>query len=148
MTGGSNNHVAVGDFNRDGALDIVVTDYTNFTKGIILNTTSSVTVPATLSISLLTQATSLSALSSIDTCRDTLTAQLGSVGAQQSRLKSALSYATVARENYMAGYARITDVDYAEESAKLIKLQILQQAEIAILAQANMSPNIVLALLK
>jgi flagellin len=51
-------------------------------------------------------------------------------------------------ENLSAANSRITDTDYANETASLTKTQILQQAATAMLSQANAQPNVVLALLK
>jgi flagellin len=51
-------------------------------------------------------------------------------------------------ENQMAAYSRIEDADYAVESAQLARMQVLQQAGTAMLAQANASSIGVLALLK
>ena len=51
-------------------------------------------------------------------------------------------------ENLQASRSRILDADFASETANLTKAQILQQAGIAILAQANAAPQSVLALLK
>ena len=52
------------------------------------------------------------------------------------------------RENFVAAESRIRDADVAEEVAKMVRLQILQQAGTAVVAQANQQPSNVLALLK
>jgi flagellin len=54
----------------------------------------------------------------------------------------------VARENQEASRSRIMDADFAEETARLTRAQILQQAGTAMLAQANALPNNVLSLLR
>jgi len=51
-------------------------------------------------------------------------------------------------ENLSAARSRITDTDFASETANLSRNQILQQAGVAMLAQANALPNAVLSLLK
>jgi flagellin len=51
-------------------------------------------------------------------------------------------------ENLSAAESRIRDVDVAEESAALVRNQVLQQASAAMLSQANQAPNIALSLLK
>jgi flagellin len=71
----------------------------------------------------------------------------GIVGSAESRLSVAISNLQVARENFVAAESRIRDVDVASEAAELVRLQILQQAGTAVLAQANMQPELVLKLL-
>ena len=72
----------------------------------------------------------------------------GTLGAYESRLLSAITNLRVARENFAAAEGRIRDTDVAEETAKLTKGNILQQAGVAILAQANQQPNLALRLLQ
>jgi flagellin len=50
--------------------------------------------------------------------------------------------------NLGEAYSRIVDTDYAAETSKLTRNQILQQASAALLAQANQGPNVILSLLK
>lgn len=71
----------------------------------------------------------------------------GILGAAESRLSTAVNALTVQRENFARAESRVRDVDVAEETANLVRLQILQQASTAILAQANQNPRIVLELL-
>jgi flagellin len=54
----------------------------------------------------------------------------------------------VARENFSAAESQIRDVDVAAEAAELTRLNILQQAGAAILAQANQQPTLALQLLR
>jgi flagellin len=69
------------------------------------------------------------------------------VGASESRLGKAIDNLAVARENYVAAESRIRDIDTAEETSKYVRQQILLQAGTALLAQANQSPTVALALL-
>lgn len=71
----------------------------------------------------------------------------GIVGGAESRLSVAIANLQVARENFVAAESRIRDVDVATEAAELVRLQILQQAGTAVLAQANIQPELVLKLL-
>jgi len=87
------------------------------------------------------------ALSAVQTAIDTVGVRRGVLGAAESRLTVAIDYLTQARENFQAAEGRIRDIDVAEETANLLKLQINQQAATAILAQANLQPEIVLRLL-
>ena len=71
----------------------------------------------------------------------------GAIGAFQARVEVAINNLQVERENILGAKSQITDADVAEESAGLIKNQILQQAGAAILAQANSEPQLALSLL-
>ena len=71
-----------------------------------------------------------------------------SLGAVQNRLQSTISNLSTASENFSAARSRIQDADFAAETAALTRAQILQQAGIAMLSQANAQPQTVLALLQ
>ena len=70
----------------------------------------------------------------------------GVVGAYQNRLGYAASNASITVENYQAAESVIRDVDMAAEMTSFTKNQILLQAGTAMLAQANLAPQQVLAL--
>lgn len=70
------------------------------------------------------------------------------LGAIQRRFESIISGLAINNENLTASRSRILDADFAAETANLTRAQILQQAGVAILAQANAIPQNVLALLK
>jgi len=80
-------------------------------------------------------------LTSVDTAR-------GNLGAQQNRLSSTISNLQNVVENVSASRSRIRDTDFAAETANLAKNQILQQAGLSILAQANASNQSILSLLQ
>jgi flagellin len=107
-----------------------------------------------LTFSIIATTTSLSALaatnavSAINTAIDSVSALRGTIGAAESRLNTAVSYLGVIRENLVAAESRIRDADVAQEVAEMVRLQVLQQAGTAVLAQANQQPAVVLALLQ
>jgi flagellin len=70
------------------------------------------------------------------------------VGATQNRMTVTVSNLAVAQENLTAANSRIRDVDVAAESSNLTKSQILSQAGLAVLAQANQLPQSALSLLR
>jgi flagellin len=72
----------------------------------------------------------------------------GILGAAQSRLETAIANLQVARENFTSTESKITDADTAEEASNLSRQSILQQASTAILAQANLQPQLVMRLLQ
>jgi flagellin len=81
------------------------------------------------------------ALAAVSTLRSTF-------GSIQNRFESVTSSLTATSENLTAARSRIQDADFAQETAALTRSQILQQAGVAMLAQANALPNTVLSLLK
>lgn len=69
------------------------------------------------------------------------------MGAQQNRLYSTIANLAIQSENYSAANSRIRDTDFAEETAKYAQSNILKQSGVAVLAQANQSPQAALRLL-
>ena len=69
-------------------------------------------------------------------------------GATQNRFESVISTLQVASENLTAARSRIMDADFAVETASLSRANILQQAGVAMVAQANQQPAQVLQLLR
>ncbi len=88
------------------------------------------------------------ALIIIDKALDTLNTQLSTVGASQSRLDNTISNLRAMQEAQRASFSRIMDADFAAETARMTRAQILQQAGVSTLAQANASPQLALALLQ
>jgi flagellin len=70
------------------------------------------------------------------------------LGAVQNRVESTISNLSATSENLTAARSRIQDADFAQETAELTRSQVLQQAGMAMLAQANALPNNVLTLLR
>ncbi len=88
------------------------------------------------------------ALSAADNALDSVNRERANLGAIQNRLDSTISTISINVENLSAARSRVLDTDFAKETAELSRTQILQQAGIAILAQANAQPQLVLSLLK
>jgi len=91
-----------------------------------------------------TVATSLTA---IDAAITAVSTQRATLGAVQNRLQHTVNSLSVAAENATAAESRIRDTDMAKEMTQFSKSQILSQAGIAMLAQANSAPQSVLKLL-
>lgn len=87
-------------------------------------------------------------LDQVDAALDTVNGLRGTLGAVQNRFESTISNLGNSIENLSASQSRILDADFASESAKLAKANVLQQAGISVLAQANARPNQVLSLLQ
>ncbi len=88
------------------------------------------------------------AITAIDTALDTVNNLRSNLGALQNRLTSTVNNLQVAAENTSAAQARIQDVDVASETANMTRANILSQAGVAILAQANQAPMAALKLLQ
>jgi len=87
-------------------------------------------------------------LATLDAAIDTLTQTRGGLGAAQNRLETAIRSIRNAQENLAASESRIRDVDVALETADLTRNSILQQASVSVLSQANLQPQLALALLQ
>ena len=83
-----------------------------------------------------------------DAALDYINSARAELGAMQSRLESAIASNEVALESVSAARSRIRDTDMASETAELTRANIMQQASLAMLAQANSAPRDVLQLLQ
>ena len=88
------------------------------------------------------------AIAAIDTAINSVSALRGKFGSVQNRLQSTIANLGVTAESLSAAESRIRDVDVAYETAELTRNNILQQASISILAQANQQPQAALQLLQ
>lgn len=88
------------------------------------------------------------AIAAIDNALTTINSSRGSLGAIQNRFDSVVSSIQTTTENLSAARSRIRDADFASETAALTRNQILQQAGISILSQANALPQLALSLLQ
>jgi len=88
------------------------------------------------------------AIGVIDAALTAVNNSRASLGAYQNRFGSAVTTLQTTSENLSAARSRIKDADFAAETAALTRGQILQQAGVAMLAQANSLPNTVLSLLR
>jgi len=99
-----------------------------------------------LSVSSVTNAQAT--IGKVDTAIALVDSTRGALGAFQNRLTSTIANLANIAENVSAARARIRDADFATESANLAKNQVLQQAGLSILSQANASSQSVLSLLR
>jgi flagellin len=88
------------------------------------------------------------ALDAVNLAIGSLASLRGNLGAAESRLRVTLQNIATSRENFAAAESRIRDTDVAADAAELTRLNILQQAGSAILAQANQQPSLALSLLR
>jgi flagellin len=95
-----------------------------------------------------TNSYALAAMDTVDTLLSLVNSARADLGAVQARFESILTQLSAAQESTEAARSRIMDADYAAETAHLARAQILQQAGVAMLAQANALPQNVLSLLQ
>ena len=88
------------------------------------------------------------AISSVDNALTTINSSRAQLGAVQNRFDSVVSSIQTTSENLSASRSRIRDADFAAETAQLTRAQILQQAGVSILGQANSLPQNALSLLQ
>ena len=147
FAGGTQSNIAVGSIRLTAAEAISVqgTDaakigYTavSYALGNSALSTSSVT----------TVANANTMIGKVDSALATISTLRSTFGALQNRFESVTTSLAATSENLTAARSRILDADYAQETAALTRNQILQQAGIAMLSQANQLPNTVLSLLK
>ena len=137
ISAGSSGHSAfqIGAENQtDNQITISIGDVTK-TNGLAIN-----------AVSLSTAASAQAAIDTIDTAISSLNTTRGDIGAYMNRLAYASSNLTSIIENVQAAESVIRDVDMAAEMTQFTKNQILLQAGTAMIAQANMAPQQILAL--
>jgi flagellin len=105
-------------------------------------------VAATLAGDITTSANASAAMGNIDGALDEVASLRADFGAAQNRLESVVRNNANIIENQSAARSRVMDADFAKETANLTRTQILQQAGVAMLAQANALPQNVLSLLR
>lgn len=110
--------------------------------------TSTSSFAAVASVSVASAQGAQSAIRVLDEALQQINSSRGELGALQNRFQSTITSLQTTSENLSASRSRIQDADFASETAALTRAQILQQAGVAMLAQANALPNNVLSLLR
>ncbi|WP_116115124.1 flagellin [Austwickia chelonae] len=142
---------AIGKRTKFNGLDVFTT--AAFTLQVGANSSDTMTfgtsalTSATLTINALSMTTAGAAIDAIDKAIDAVATTRSSLGAVQNRLDHAIKSLGVSSENLAASESRIRDADMAKEMTQFSRNQILQQAGISMLAQANQAPQSVLKLL-
>jgi flagellin len=113
-----------------------------------LSATSSGATATLANQNVLTVAGSNSTISSVDAALTTVSAFQSQLGAIQNRFTSAVSNLQSTAQNLTQSRSTIQDADFAAETANLTKSNVLQQAGISVLAQANQQPQLILKLLQ
>lgn len=116
------------------------------TKVLISTTTAGVSAASGLGIS--TRVSALAMVSATDNMLQAINTQRAILGAVQNRFESVIRNGQNISEQLSASRSRIQDADFAMETARLTRTQILQQAGTSVLSQANAIPQNVLSLLQ
>jgi flagellin len=98
-------------------------------------------------LSVATRSQAVVTIASVDAALEDVDAIRGGLGAIQNRFESTIANLNNVSENLSAARSRILDADIAEETSAMTKQNILQQAGVSILAQANQAPQLALSLL-
>ncbi|RLT36028.1 MAG: flagellin [Chloroflexi bacterium] len=128
--------------------DTITVDYADMRSAAIGTGGSEIGVLVTDNTSVSTVAKANTLLASIDTSIQDVSTQRAKFGASQNQIEAAINSLGVAAENLSASESRIRDADIAQVSTKLVSAQIMQQAGVSVLAQANSSAQIVSTLLQ
>jgi flagellin len=98
-------------------------------------------------LSLATLSGAQQALGTIDSALQSVSSTRATLGAQANRFDKVINVATQASVSLSAAQSRIRDVDVAEETSNMSRTQILMQAGVSVLSQANQMPQVALKLL-
>ncbi|SFU27389.1 flagellin [Nitrosomonas eutropha] len=118
------------------------------TTGLTAGTTAPTTSTGFAALDVSSEAGADTAITTMDAALKAVNSARADLGAIQNRFGSVVTNLQTASENLSASRSRIQDTDFAAETAALTRAQIMQQAGVAMLAQANALPNNVLSLLR
>ena len=147
----ANDDVVIGDVTLESDDSIVVNaglDSATYGVALAATTYATSTTNAVTNIDVSTVGGANSAIANVDRAIDQVNSLRATLGATQNRFDSTIANLATTTENLSAANSRILDADFAAETAKLSKSQVLQQAGISVLAQANARPQQVLSLLQ
>ena len=129
-------------------IDVVTTDMTTATEITTVAGTDNTGAGRAVIDNTAAGATIDTVISNIDTAINKVSSERANLGAAQNRMDQVISNLQISVENQSAAKSRITDADFAQETANMSRANILQQAGNAMIAQANQVPSQVLSLLR
>ncbi|MCG8323945.1 MAG: flagellin [Thiotrichales bacterium] len=149
---GTDSAVATGEVQFSSSVAFSVESSVAVGAGSVLNVAANTSVSSSLtavsSVDVSSASGASAAINVVDQALQTISGIRADLGAVQNRFLSTITSLSAAAENASAARSRIRDADFAAETAELTRTQILQQAGIAILTQANAQPQLALALLQ
>ncbi len=151
-TGANDSTVVSGSVTFNSSNGFSVASSVANTAGSILNIGANTSVGSTQTLLSSVDVSSLNgsqtAIQVVDAALSTINSIRGDLGAVQNRFLSTINSLSTTAENLTAARSRIRDADFAAETAELTRTQILQQAGVSILSQANAQPQLALSLLQ
>ncbi|MFA7592162.1 MAG: flagellin [Thiohalobacteraceae bacterium] len=121
---------------------------TGFNAGDFSTQTIATTGTAISAVDISTAAGANTAMNAVDAALDSINSSRADLGALQNRFEAVVSNIGITSENLSAARSRIMDADFAAETAEMTRAQILQQAGVAMVSQANSQPQLALSLLQ
>jgi flagellin len=147
-TGSTTASVVVGGFITLDNIDTSFTVQNNSVAGVAAaDSTQASEIDSVESIDISTQSGANDAISVVDAAIAKIDTIRGDLGAVQNRFESTIANLSNISENISSARSRILDADIAQETSSMTKNNILQQAGVSILAQANQAPQLALSLL-
>lgn len=147
MNSAATDATVAGYVNFDAAKSYSVTD--SISTGVFSNSTANASsLEAVSTVDISSQTGSNDAINIVDGALAFINSLRGDLGAVQNRFESTIANLMNVSENISAARSRIVDADFAAETSNLTKSQILQQAGMAMLSQANQIPQGALSLLQ
>ena len=137
----------MGQIAFDSEFDIIIEGTAAGLAAAGLDTTGNATTTIDL-VSVATREDAWVTIASVDAALEDIDTIRGGLGAVQNRFESTIANLNNVAENLSAARSRILDADIAMETSAMTKNNILQQAGVSILAQANQTPQLALSLLQ
>jgi flagellin len=128
--------------------DLVLDGFLGSGTTVMAAASTSSTLSSVADVDIGTQSGANSALDVLDQALRSISDSRADLGAIQNRLESTIANLSKSSETVTAARSRVQDADFAEETSNLTRTQILQQAGVAMLTQANAQPQLVLSLLQ
>ncbi|MET4028168.1 flagellin [Marinobacter sp. MBR-99] len=136
------------ELKSDQALSGIAFNTTNTDTALTLDETEAALADSLENVSVATVNGANDAIWRVDAALTTINSIRSELGAIQNRFESTIANLSTTSENLSASNSRIRDADFAAETAELARTQVLQQAGLSVLAQANARPQQVLQLLQ
>ena len=151
-TTSSDSSTVGGELSFNSAASFNVTSDIAAAAGSLFSTAANAANVSTLSsinnVDITTVSGAADAIKAVDGALTQIDNMRGDLGAVQNRFETTISNLSNVSENLSAARSRILDADIAQETSAMTKNNILQQAGVSILAQANQAPQLALSLLK
>jgi flagellin len=151
-TGTNDSSIVTGFVTFNSSNSFSVSSSVAETAGSILNVAANTSVGSTQqllsAVDIGSAAGAQTAITILDASLQTVSRARADMGAMQSRFEMTITNLQASSENLSAAKSRIMDADFAEETSKMTRAQIMQQAGTAMVAQANALPQGVLSLLR